>query len=180
MLSLRSKITQKVLEYFFLHETNTLYLNEMSRRLGVDRGNLTKKLQELEKDGILKSEWKGHQRYYSLNRAFSLLKEYKKIILKTVGFEQKLRKALQSVPGVKRAILFGSYASDSMDVSSDIDLLLVGNHSVFEAQKKISAFQKTIDREINVISMSEGEYQVRSKSDLLLKSIQRKPSIPIL
>lgn len=81
MISLRSKIAQKVLGYFFANGKNSLYINEMSRTLGLDRGNLIKKLQTLEKEGILKSEFRGNQRYFSLNTRYPLLKEYKKIVL---------------------------------------------------------------------------------------------------
>ena len=80
MIALRSKITQKILGYFFLHEGSAMYVNEMCRRFGSDRGNSVRKLKELEEEGILKSEWKGNQRYYSLNPSFPLRREYKRII----------------------------------------------------------------------------------------------------
>lgn len=180
MLSFRSKITQKILGYIFLHEGSALYINEMCRRFGVDRGNLVRKLRELEKEGILQSEWKGNQRYYSLNTEFPLLKEYKKIVLKTIGFEQMLKRSLGEVQGLQKALLFGSYAEDKMDVSSDIDLLVVGNHDTIDLQRKIVALQKNIDREINVISMSPQEYQRKQKTDSLLKSIHAKRRISLL
>ena len=180
MISLRSDITQKVLGYFMLHETANLYINEMARRLSVDDGNLTRKLKELEQEGIFKSELKGKERYYSLNRSFPLLKEYKKIILKTVGFEHTLKESLREVKGLKQAIIFGSYAENKMDASSDIDLLAVGDHDTIDLQRKVSALKKTLDREINIISMSESEYQRKKKVHPLLKSIQQKKKIVIL
>jgi predicted transcriptional regulator len=71
VLGLRSKIAREILGYFFLHQGASLYVNEMCRRFGVDRGNLVKKLKEFEKEGILTSEWRGNQRYYSLRGARS-------------------------------------------------------------------------------------------------------------
>lgn len=180
MLNLRSKITQKVLGYFFLHEGNALYVNEMYRRFGVDRGNLVRKLKELEDEGVLKSEWKGNQRYYSLNHAFPVLKEYKKILIKTLGFEFILKKSLADIAGVKKAVLFGSYATDKMSLASDIDLLVVGTYNTVELQKKITKLQKTLDREINIVSMSPAEYARKRKADPLLKSIDEKKSITIV
>ena len=67
-----------------------------------------------------------------------------------------------------------------MDLSSDIDLLVIGVHDTLELQKKISQFQKSVDREINVISMGTTEYNKKQKRDRLLKSIDQKKSIPIL
>ncbi|MFC2149510.1 nucleotidyltransferase domain-containing protein [Candidatus Auribacterota bacterium] len=180
MISLRSKITQAVLGYFMLHESAELYVNEMARLLSLDQGNLDRKLKELEKEGLLKSDIRGKERYYSLNAAFPLLQEYKKIVLKTIGLEQRLKEVLRAVNGIEMSCLFGSYAGDKMDLSSDIDLLVVGSHSVIELQREIAKIQKTMSRELNVISMSSSEYQEKHNSDALLKSILRKKNIRLL
>ena len=180
MINLRSQITQKVLGYFYLHEDAELYINEMARRLGLDSGNLTRKLEELESHGILKSQWKGAQRYYALNKRFSLYQEYKKIIKKTVGFEEILRASLKPLAGIQQAVVFGSYAADRMDQKSDIDLLVVGDHNTVELQRLIARIQKTIDREINCISMTGEEYREKQKKDPFLKSLKSKPHLDLL
>lgn len=180
MINLRSQITQKVLGYFYLHEDAEMYINEMARRLGLDSGNLTRKLEELESQEILKSQWKGAQRYYSLNKGFSLYQEYKKIIKKTVGFEETLRASLISLPGIRQAVLFGSYAADQMDQKSDIDLLVIGDHDTVELQRIIARMQKSIDREINCISMTGKEYREKQKRDPFLKSLKDKARIDLL
>lgn len=179
MVSLRSRITQAVLGYFMLHEDSELYVHEMARRLSLDQGNLDRKLKELEKEDILKSDLRGKERYYSLNASFPLLQEYKKIILKTVGFEQSLKQLLKTVKGLEHAYLFGSYARNKMDRSSDIDLLVVGDHSAIELQRKIAEIQKSVKREINVISMSAGEYRKKQRSDPFLKSILQKKKVQL-
>jgi len=53
MISLKSKITQKVLSLFFINPHEGFYTNELSRRLAVDKRNLVKKLRELELAGLL-------------------------------------------------------------------------------------------------------------------------------
>lgn len=180
MISLRSQMTQKVLGYLMLHEYSELYVNEMARRLEVDPGNLIRKLKELEKEGLLKSRTRGKERYFSLNTSYALFKEYKKIILKTVGLEHLLKEAIRKVKGVQAAWLFGSYASDKMDASSDVDLLLVGTHDTVDAQRKIAPIQKSTDREINVVSMSPKEYQRGRGSHPLLQSIRKSRHIQLL
>jgi len=180
MLSLRSKISQKVLNYFMLQQGAERYVSDLARTIQVENGNLTRKLIELEKEGILKSHWQGNQRYYSLNNHFSLLKEYKSIVLKTLGLEQILKDSLSKISGIKKAIIFGSYAQDKMDSHSDIDLLVVGNHSTVGLQKAIADVQKTIQREINAVSMSLQEYAKKKGSDPFLKSIETKKSIKII
>ena len=70
MISLRSEITKKLLNYFFLNPQESLYVNELSRKLALDKRNLVKKLKELENETILKSEKRGNLRFYSINRDY--------------------------------------------------------------------------------------------------------------
>ena len=142
--------------------------------LRVETGNLTRKLISFEKEGILKSRWQGKQRYYSLDKAFPLLKEYKNIVFKTIGLEQLLKDSLRKISGIKTAIIYGSYAQNKMDSHSDIDLLVVGKHSTVLLQKAIAGIQKSIRREINVVSMSLEEYQQKQKTPFLRSIRQRR------
>ena len=180
MLSLRSKITRAVLSYFILHDHAESYVLELARRLDLDGSNLAKKLRELEKEGILKCEEKGKERYYSLNKAFPLLKEYRQIIMKTVGIEGALKDLLKDVKGIQEAFLFGSYAKDRMDSASDIDLMVVGDHDTVELRKKVAGVQKTTDREINLVSMSPAEYEKRKKQDSFVKSLQTAKKVNLV
>ena len=180
MLNLRSKITQKILGHLFLHEGSEMYVNEMCQRFGLDRGNLVRKLKELEDQGMLRSRWRGNQRYYRLNPSFSLIKEYKRIILKTVGLEHSLRETLRHIEGIQEAFLFGSYARDQMDLSSDLDLLVIGNHRAIDLQRAIAKLQKGLDREINVVHISPIEYDKKKRKDPLLRSILEKKRVSIL
>ena len=94
-----------------------------------------------------------------------MFEEYKNIVLKTAGVESELRKILLKVPKIKEAYLFGSYAKGRMDEMSDIDLLVVGDHSVLTLQKEINKIQKEAGREINAISFSEKEFEQKKETN---------------
>ena len=68
MFSINSKIINGVLRYFFINPQQKNYINELARILDFDPGNLSRKLKELEKEGILSSEFFGKQRYYFINK----------------------------------------------------------------------------------------------------------------
>ena len=180
MVSLRSKISQKVLSYFMLQQGAESYVSELGRTIQVENGNLTRKLMELEKEGILKSRWQGKQRYYSLSKSFPLLKEYKNIVLKTLGLEQILKASLGKISGIKKALIFGSYAQDKMDSHSDIDLLVVGDHSTVVLNREVAQIQKVNNRGINAVSMSLQEYNDKKENAPFLKSIETKKSVRII
>jgi len=180
MISLKSEVTQSVLNYFFLNPHDSLYVNELARKLSLDKRNLVKKIRELENEGILSSQSRGNLKLYSINPRFPLYKEYKNIILKTIGFKKKLQDIINETPDIEKAYIYGSYAHDKMDTHSDIDLLVIGEHSVLFLQKKITSVQKELGREINIVNMSANEFKKRQKNrDPFIVDILKKKHIMI-
>jgi predicted nucleotidyltransferase len=177
MISLKSEITQKVLNYFFINPHESLYVNELARKLSLDKRNLVKKIRELEGEGLLISRFRGNLKLYSINNKFPLYKEYKNIILKTLGFEEKLKTLLKEVPGIEKAYIYGSYAENKMEVHSDIDLLVIGRHSIIDLHKKINRLQQELDREINVVNMDKNEFlkRRRNKDPFITNIFKKKP-----
>lgn len=176
MISLKSEITKKLLNYFFINPQEALYVNELSRKLQLDKRNLVKKLKDLEKEGILKSQTRGNLRLYSINKNYPLYKEYKQIIFKTVGFEYKLRNVIEKIEGVKEAYIYGSYARDEMNVHSDIDLLIIGNHDIVVMQRALNKLQRELDREINIINMDQHEFKkkIKNRDSFILEVLKGK------
>lgn len=164
MISLRSGVTKQLLNYLLLNPKEELYVNELSRKLDLDKRNLVKKLKDLEKEGILTSQERGNLRLYSIDTTYPLYKEYRAIFLKTIGLEARLKDIIRKVAGVTKAYIYGSYASGTMDTHSDIDLLVIGSHSILKLQKEISRLQKEIGREINVLNMDDNAFEKKRKN----------------
>ena len=164
MISLRSKVTIKLLDYYFLNPQAQVYINELARILDLDPKNTETKLKELEKEGLFKSEFRGKQRYFFLAKDNPILEHYRQIFLKTHGIEKRLKDMIGNIKGLKEAYLFGSYAANKMDSSSDIDLLAVGAHSVLELQRAIAKLQKDTGREFNVTNLSPKEFETKKKN----------------
>lgn len=176
MLNLRSKVAVKILDYYFAHPEKSYYVNELAGLLALDPKNTHRKLEEFEASGILKSEFRGKQRYFSLNSGSVLLKEYKNIFLQTQGWEKQLAQDLKALNGLQQAYIFGSAASGKMGEQSDIDLLLVGSHSVLAAGRLISRLQKKLGREINAVQMSPQELSAKkhAKNDFIMNIFKHK------
>jgi len=174
MINFNSKITQKVLGYFFLNPQSVMYLNEMARKFNVNRGNLSRKLTEWVNEGILTKDVKGNLSLYQINKKYPLLSEMKKIAQKSFGLEKEIKQALCKIKGLKQAYIFGSYANNKLGVESDIDLLLIGSYSFMEAQRKIIELQSRFDREINSIDMTEKEFKAKKDEDLIKNIFNNK------
>ena len=167
MISFKSKIAKQVLGYFFLNPNAEMYLNEMARKFKVDRGNLVRKLSDWEKEGLLIKDKKGNLSVYQVNKRYPFLPELKKIFKKSFGIEIILREKLKGIKGLKMAVIFGSYAKDKLSAESDIDLLLIGSHDSLEAIKKILDMEEQFGREINIVDMTEKEFEKKKNEDFL-------------
>ena len=154
MLNIRSTLQRKILNYFFLNEANKVYINELARIVESDPKNVYRILVRLEEEGVLTSEFKGKERYFFCNKKSPIYKGYKDIFLKTAGVEVIFANALKSIPNLKEAYIFGSYAERRYGMDSDIDVLLIGTHKTLHAQRVLHKIQKQIGREINIINVT--------------------------
>ncbi|MDO8668474.1 MAG: nucleotidyltransferase domain-containing protein [bacterium] len=164
MLDFKSKITEKLLSYYFVNTGAEHYINELARELSLDPGNLDRKLKELEKEGILISRLIGNQRHYSLNRGYPLLNELKKLYNLKYGLENRITALLKNLAGLKDAYIFGSYANNKFGSGSDIDIFLIGSHSSIEAKRLLVKTAKEFKREFNIIDLTEEEFKKRKKA----------------
>ena len=180
MIKLGSKITIKILGYYFLNPAREHYINELAEILETDPGNLFRKLKELEAEGIFISEKRGNQKYFKLNKKYPLLKEIKKTYEMKYGLADRLKKITSGLKGLREAYIFGSYAADSLQQESDIDILLIGNHSSLGAKRIILPLQNEIKREINIIDLTPEDFDRRKKhKDEFLKNIFSKKTIKL-
>jgi len=181
MISLRSKVAIKLLDYYFLNPDAEVYINELARLLKLDPKNTEKKLKEFEKEGLFRSEFRGKERYFFLAKDNPVLEHYRQIFLKTYGLEKRLKELLQHIKGIKEAYIFGSYATNKMDSSSDIDILAIGSHSVLELQKAVAKLQKDILREINVTNLSLREFEKKKKGkDYFISNVFKGRTIKLI
>ena len=181
MLNLRSGIKSKALNYFFLNEEKSIYINELARLISADPMNLYRSLIKLEGEGLLLSEFRGKERYFLSNKKNPLYKNYKEIFLKTHGLEAMLKDVLKKVKGLEEAFIYGSYAADGFDNYSDIDIMAVGSHSAIELNRALSVLQKETGRQINAVSYSRAEYEKRKKKkDPFICGVLKKKKIKVI
>jgi predicted nucleotidyltransferase len=181
MFEIKSKVAEKLLGYYSLNPTARHYINELARILQVDPANLDKQLKKLETEGLFTSQIQGNLRYFALNKKYSLLDEFKKTYAFKYGVERKISQSLKDLKGLEEGYIFGSYAKNSFGAQSDIDILLIGNHSSLEAKRKLAKLENEFARELNVIDMTEQELTKRKKQkDDFVENLFKNKMIKII
>jgi predicted nucleotidyltransferase/predicted transcriptional regulator with HTH domain len=157
MLSLRSELRRKLLAYFYASRSARVYVRQLAKALDVDSTNLSRELARLEREGLLRSEVEGRQRYYSINPQYPYLKAVFSLLQGTVGIVPTFKSALHRVRGIDQAYLYGSFAKNEADAASDIDLLIVGQPDPKNLAAEIRKLEKTLNREVNYTVLKSQE-----------------------
>jgi len=177
----KSKVRRKILSYFFSNTEQELYLREMARLIDEDPGNLSKELSKLEKEQLFSSRFRGNQKYYYLNKEYPLFNEIKSVVFKTIGIKGLIQDLVTYSNGVIAAFIYGSYANNTENSYSDIDLCLIIDNNVFNDNAfiiEINKIEKEISRDIEYIYYSEAEWNQKIKSqDSFILNLISQPKI---
>ena len=157
MISLRSELRRKLLTYFYSNRSARVYVRQLASALDVDSTNLSRELARLEREGLLRSEIEGRQRYYSINSQYPYLKAVFSLLQGTIGIVPTLATALHRVEGIEKAYLYGSFAKNEADASSDIDLLIVGHPDAISLAAEVARLEKMLHREVNYTTLKPQE-----------------------
>jgi len=177
----KSRIRQDLLTLFFTNPSKKYYLRELERMLGYSAGSIRRELLRFQKDNLFNTQRVGNLLYYSLNTKHPLFKELKSIVSKTVGVEGSLKKVLSSIKDIKIAFIYGSFAMRRERVTSDIDLMIIGNPEVSLLNEKIAQLEKKLKREINITIYSLKEYKTKKKvKSEFIRELLKNPKIMLV
>lgn len=173
-----SKTRVRILALFIINPKREYYSREIERELRSNFEAIRTELINLEKIGLLRSRISGKQRYYSINTGHIIFPEFKSMILKTIGLGDILKNVFKESDKIEVAFIYGSYARNTEDAESDIDLFVVGGISIKDLQAVISGIENKFQREINPTIYPRDELQdkCRAKNHFIL-SVLKEPKI---
>ena len=176
-----SKTRVTLLSKLMMNPDKQFYLRELSRDLKIPYSMLYKEEKTLVSLGILSEEKRGNVTFVYVNKKVPYFTELKSLITKTVGLGDVVKTALLGLKGIRFALIFGSFARGEESVSSDVDLLIIGNLDEEKILKAVSQAEVEVAREINYILWSEQEFKkrIRSRNHLLVE-IASNPIIIII
>ncbi len=126
----------RIMSLFYANKGAKLHLREIARKASLHGPSTTRFLNNLEEEGLLKSEKDGNQKKYSITRSyktcviFQLFDLHKLNSLPTIRQNaiKQFIETLQEKPII--IFMFGSTAKENYKKTSDIDLLLIVNQKI--------------------------------------------------
>lgn len=111
-----------------------VHLRAIADRAGLPFSTVQREVERLEDAGIVRSQRFAQARVVRPNEASPFVAELRSLLLKTYGPVSVLEEALEGVPGVRAAYLFGSWAAryhaEPGPLPGDVDVLVVVTEEV--------------------------------------------------
>lgn len=154
---------QKVLGLLFGQPGRSFFVTQIMGLVKAGSGAVQRELRRLEQAGLVSVQMHGNQKHYQANRESPLFEELCSIVRKTVGLEEPLRAAVESLTGPVRLVLvYGSVAKRTDTSDSDIDLLIVADELTLEdVFTALTDAEQRLGRRINPTLYSSEEFDRR-------------------
>lgn len=175
---IKSKTRRKLLTVFIFNPDSKFYIRELERLIKEPVSAVRRELQTLENSGFLLSQQEARVKYYVVNKDYPILEEIKKIILKTQGIADHLRKLMKRTPGIRVAFIYGSVAEGDSNAASDIDLMVIGDIDIVKLHAEINEVEEKIRRTINYNLISEKDF--KNKKTAFIKRVLNGKKIFII
>jgi len=146
---------------FLRRPTERFYMREVIRFVGKGQGVTQRELANLVEAGILTRENDHGRTYFRVNQSCPIYPELHSLVEKTAGLSMVLTRALEQIPGVDLAFVFGSVARGEARADSDVDLAVVGDVRFREVIAALRPAQQTLGREINPVTYSPADLRQR-------------------
>jgi predicted nucleotidyltransferase len=166
-MKLTDGVEMKILTVLAWEPDREFYQREIARLADVSVGATSQRLREIVEGGLVSARESGRMIFYRYNLDDPVARQLK--ILLTMNLIHGLVRDL--APYSRRVLLFGSCATGTDVLESDIDLLIVSQEAK-KVRNIVCAHADRIGRKISPVVMSANQYrQLRSKDRALYDRI---------
>ena len=176
-----SRIRGRLLGWLFTHAEEEFFVRQLGTIIREDPTNLSRELARLERFGILTSERRGNLKYFRVKRDCPFFSELKSLVLKTTGVSGQIRDALQGLPGINHAFIYGSFAKSEERAESDVDLLIIGKVDINTLDTVLQDVETKLGREINYVLYDVKEFKAKKGSkDGFIMDVLAGDKVPLV
>ncbi|HTD45882.1 MAG TPA: nucleotidyltransferase domain-containing protein [bacterium] len=173
-----SKSRARLLTIFVSHPAEEFYAQRLTTMTRLAESSVRYELGRLEKLGVLVARRAGREKNFRINDRHPLLPELKQMVYKTAGLGETIRQAVDGMPNIQAAFIFGSVAKGGEQATSDIDLFILGRPDQTRLAAALSEAEGRLGREINLVTMAPDEWRRRRNAgEGFINEVLRSPKI---
>lgn len=154
----RSQMQVELLASLLLQPERRWTLQELADALGAPQSSVHRELGRAQATGIIRRDATARPHRFSAATDEPLHEPFAAILRASVGVEGQLRRALD-LPGIRAAVIYGSWASGLRQPGSDIDVLVIGDADLRELRGVVRPIGKSAGRAIDLTLLGAGEFE---------------------
>ncbi len=171
----------KLLQELFYQPDEMFYIRQLTRMTGEKLNSIRRELKNLDKAGVLNSEWRGNKRYYWVNKDYVYYQDILGMVMKTKGLGKKLIEQEKKLGQLNYVIFSGKFCRAIPPQEEEIEILIVGKVVLPELGALVRQEEEEREREINYTVMELDEFKYRRKNrDPFLTQILLQSRIMII
>jgi DNA-binding transcriptional ArsR family regulator len=178
---LRSDAQGELLALLFLHPDQEYSLSEIARRVGVSLPTVHAEVGRLVQAGLLSERRLGQARLVRARGEHVLVRPLTEILELTYGPTAVLPDVLGSLPGVRQAFVYGSWAARRLGepgaAPRDVDVVVVGTTSRMRLAAAEEEAARRLHREVNITRISPAVWG--AGEDPFVRTLTSRPLVPI-
>ena len=173
---LGSKVKIKILRELCRFETKTFTSRELATHINVSHTAVLKSLGDLQGMNVITIDHHGRSNLITLNKESCLYSNLKTIFTSELETLNQLKEDLKKTfPKAEAIALFGSIASQTEQLNSDIDILIISKdqyHINEIIAKKQEAFSRKFGKPISAYVMTHKEFNTKKNTDFIKSILQ--------
>jgi predicted nucleotidyltransferase len=174
---------QRVLAPLFGQPDKSFYVTQLMEMARSGRGAVQRELKRLSESGLVTVRNIATQKHYQANPASPLFEELCRIVQKTSGLHDPIRKALEPLQDkIELAFIYGSVANRTDHSASDIDLMVVSDEvQLEELYSSLAAVEQQLARQISPTLLTREEFSKRcAKGGSFVERVMNGRTIPLI
>lgn len=173
-----SEVRIRIIIELFSETQKSLYVRELTRRVGTEINAVRRELKRLSKAGVIKKEKRGNRLYYLLKKDYPFYYELMSMVSKEVGVGRAILENQLKLGKIKLALLSSEFMEGREAEKNELDLLIVGSVNLDLLSDLISQASVKIGRDINYTVIGEEEFEyLKSRRDVFLLTFLIQPTI---
>lgn len=159
----RSDTQLQILGATHLEPEHHFTIPDLVERSGRAQPTVAREVDRLVEAGLLETELRSGRRSVWAATTSPIFDELHSILLKTVGPKAILETQLGGMPGIDRALIYGSWArryhGEPGPLPRDVDLMVIGTADVGEVRAKVDDAARRLGHDVDVSVLTQKEWE---------------------
>jgi DNA-binding MarR family transcriptional regulator len=159
----RSDTQLQILGATYLEPERHFTIPELVHRSSRPQPTVAREVERLVEAGLLETELRSGRRSVWATTTSPIFEELHSILLKTIGPKADLENQFRGIPGVDRALIYGSWArryhGEAGPLPQDVDLMVIGAGDVGEIRGAAESASRRLGRDVNVTVLTPDEWE---------------------